>query len=172
MRWKSQDLWEWIKMGTRGRRARIYTITTPPGPTPYINSSENLCPLGYMYMFQWKYNKSRYQNDSKCTYQWQNAYMDLEIFQEVSATIAQIWCITCANTSSSSNFDKKSYNNSHTIHGTGIFTFMNGWFLWSTQVNIPYMDPLDDSVQSVSGTLGFSAAKGCHKSCRLDTKHQ
>ena len=34
-------------MGTRGRRARIYTITTPSGPTPCMNPSENLC-LGYM----------------------------------------------------------------------------------------------------------------------------
>ena len=25
----------------------------------------------------------------------------------------------------------------HRIHGTGIFTYMNGWFLWEMSVNIP-----------------------------------
>ena len=28
------------------------------------------------------------------------------------------------------------------IHGTGIFTYMNGWFWWNMWVNIPYMDPM------------------------------
>ena len=27
-----------------------------------------------------------------------------------------------------------------TIHGTGIFTYMNGWFIWEMLVDMPYMD--------------------------------